>query len=478
VRIKTTSTAVSALAGGVGAGLIDMFPHEGWIGACAILASVLIFLFDVHIEGGRIESGSPETVGKRLFLMGPQILIIAGLAALITGASWYTYRKFFVAPSTAIAAGPLDNAIGLQCAWSAPPSHYRDDKTLSIVEFQGVPDPKYAVDFTKPIAGPARFRRSSDPFKSNAHDGDYWYRCDITNFGSQAVRNLRLAFPVEYRDPVKTGNGVRSGDVVARGFALSADFDLAAGEKDYFYFASASPAFIAVYLPSFATLQTLDSDKIQTAHLVLPADATKRSFSLPPSDNPFPVKVSPSNGTSATPGPPKPIAHNTNVPAVAALPSLDHKVSLFCSLVESGDTTTSQADLFVFMATQAEKGVQNFGPNMLGAPRLQCRIANDTGVALLQFEGSFDFVLYETTKDNSSKWMKGPSTKLHEITVKIERLGPGDVFSFAVFNNVEAFASFVWHKSVVATVPGETARRKIRATVESSVVDVPSQLLH
>jgi hypothetical protein len=183
---------------------------------------------------------------------------------------------------------PLDNTVGIECAWSAPPSRYRDDKTLFLVDFQGVPNTKYATDFTKQTAGPSRFRRSAEPFKSSPHYGDYWYRCDIKNYGSQAIRNIRMKFPVEYRKPVKEANGsIRSGDVIARGFALSADFDLAANETDYFYFASASPAFVDVHLPSVATLQTLDSETVRTVKLILPTGESKRGFGLLPSSDPI-----------------------------------------------------------------------------------------------------------------------------------------------------------------------------------------------
>jgi hypothetical protein len=182
------------------------------------------------------------------------------------------------------AATNLDNAIGVQCAWSAPPSHYRDDKTLFIVDFQGVPIT--GMNSNQQVAGPMSFRRSSDAFKPSEHYGNYWYRCDITNYSAQAMRNFRAKFPVLFAEAEATENGARSGKVIASGYALTPSFDLAAGASDHFYFANASAVFIQISIPSSAILQTMTGDEWRTVKLVPPSRG-KEVFALMPSPKPL-----------------------------------------------------------------------------------------------------------------------------------------------------------------------------------------------
>lgn len=179
-------------------------------------------------------------------------------------------------------SSPLDNTVAFACAWSKPPGHYREDKTLAIVDFQGVPIS--GIDFNRQSAGPMRFIRSSEPFQSSDHYSNMWYRCDITNHGSQTIRNLRTKFPVVYSAVVPTENGTRSGEMIAAGFALSPNFDLAAGETDYFYFANASAAFVSVLPPNSAMLQTLTDG---TVHEVRVVTSSSWHVSLLPSPKPL-----------------------------------------------------------------------------------------------------------------------------------------------------------------------------------------------
>jgi hypothetical protein len=87
--------------------------------------------------------------------------------------------KSQVSEPTATTVTPtLDNTIGFECAWSAPPSHYREDKTLFIVDFQGVP--VTGINPDQQVAGPMSFRRSAEPFKPSDQYSSMWHRCNIT----------------------------------------------------------------------------------------------------------------------------------------------------------------------------------------------------------------------------------------------------------------------------------------------------------
>ena len=195
-------------------------------------------------------------------------------------ASDQSSNKPTVTPTT------LDNTIGFECAWSAPPSHYREDKTLFIVDFQAVP--VTGINPNQQVAGPMSFRRSAEPFKASDHYSNVWYRCNITNYGTQPVRNLRAKFPVLFQEAEVTETGTKSGKIVASGHALTPSIDLGTGPagSDYFYFANASVVYIQVAVPTTAVLQTLADDELRVVKLV-PPSAGKGVFFLTPSTNPL-----------------------------------------------------------------------------------------------------------------------------------------------------------------------------------------------
>jgi hypothetical protein len=178
---------------------------------------------------------------------------------------------------------PLDRTIAFRCAWSAPPSHYRDDKTLSIVDFQHVPITGINID--QQVAGPAYFRRSSEPFTPSPTSSDDWYRCDVINNGTQAVRNLRAKFPVLFAEAEVTQTGTRNGKALAGGYALTPPFDLGVGSADYFYFSNESTAYIEIFIPTTAVLQTTADDEWRTVKLI-PPSPREAEVILSPSTNP------------------------------------------------------------------------------------------------------------------------------------------------------------------------------------------------
>jgi hypothetical protein len=205
-----------------------------------------------HLLGGlagTVWYGGNKTFGLWLALAG---LICLGLVVVleIQQAIWASHASEPAATTaTPKQINLLDNTIGFECAWSAPPTHYREDKNLFIVDFQGIP--VTGINPNQQVAGPMSFRRSAEPFKASNHYSDMWYRCNITNYGTQPVRNLRAKFPVQFAEEEPTENGTRSGKIVASGYALTPPIDLGTGlaGSDYFYFANASAAYIHIGVP-------------------------------------------------------------------------------------------------------------------------------------------------------------------------------------------------------------------------------------
>jgi hypothetical protein len=259
-------TLLVGLLATAGYGLMSVAQYKG---ARAAFYATAFFLFAIGVELGLVMAWP---LYAKIFVAGCFGFVAAGalVYALHSVSLFEKSQATKKAPKETLAAlespKTLDNTISFACAWSKPPSHYREDKTLHIVDFQGVP--VSGVDFNRQSAGPMHFIRSSDPFTPSEHYSNMWYRCDVTNHSSQPVRNLWTKFPVVYNAVVSAENGTRSGAMIAAGYARSPMLDLAAGETDYFYFANASAVFVSVLPPSTALLQTMANDTIDEVHVI------------------------------------------------------------------------------------------------------------------------------------------------------------------------------------------------------------------
>jgi hypothetical protein len=208
MQLKTTSTAVSALAGGVGGGLIGMFPDQRWIGACVILASAIIFLWDVHFADGKFEHGSPQTVGARLVLMGPQILMTAGLAALLTGGGWFLYRKY-ISPITPIEiANPLDNTVLIRCGTAQVPLEVPQRGWNALYLDWGF------IEGTRARGGDLQpsEKTPGTPLNMRPDDPKWAPLCKIINYSGRPLLNVQGIFSVQFfqQNEVVIGRGVKS----------------------------------------------------------------------------------------------------------------------------------------------------------------------------------------------------------------------------------------------------------------------------
>jgi hypothetical protein len=174
------------------------------------------------------------------------------------------------------AADGLDNTIGFQCAWSMPPHQYREDRQLSIVEFQNVTT-KRVSDPNVQLAGPRRLVMGSQPFPSPETDHSTWYRCDLMNYGNKWMRDVRAKFPVAFRETVPESTGSRAGEFLAIGHALTPDLNVGVSpnNKDYFYFHSTSPAYVLVDYPTEAEVLVVGETTKRTVKLVPPTGVEK-----------------------------------------------------------------------------------------------------------------------------------------------------------------------------------------------------------
>jgi hypothetical protein len=87
--------SLSGALGILGTALAVLFPEQRWIGGLLVLVAVVVFVFDVRIEGWHIEVSQLEST-KIL----PQLLMGLGALGFIAGAVWY-----FNVPKTQPTAG-------------------------------------------------------------------------------------------------------------------------------------------------------------------------------------------------------------------------------------------------------------------------------------------------------------------------------------------------------------------------------------
>jgi hypothetical protein len=179
-------------------------------------------------------------------------------------------------------ADNLYSVIGFQCTWSMPPTRYREDRQLSIVEFQGIPINAFRSDIQ--IAGPMRLVLGSDPIASAGNDHTTWYRCDATNYGNKTVRDMRAHFPAQVMEAVKTDKGNAAGKILAFGYALTPDMEMQTGSKnvDFFYFHNTSPAYVVISYPTTAELLVLGESQKRVVQLVPPSGVEKKELVLWP----------------------------------------------------------------------------------------------------------------------------------------------------------------------------------------------------
>lgn len=66
-----------------------MWPDTKWIGGPIILVGVLALVFDVRLERGHLEVGTPQSLGRRLLAMAPQLLMVISVIGFAVGLVWY-----------------------------------------------------------------------------------------------------------------------------------------------------------------------------------------------------------------------------------------------------------------------------------------------------------------------------------------------------------------------------------------------------
>src|SRR5262245_50276288 len=91
MEIKLTSGSLSGALGLLGTGMLSVLPVEyapalGWL---TVGAAAFVFLWDIRIEHGQLDIGTPRSLGWRLTRMWPQLMMLAGAFLLAFGVYFY-----------------------------------------------------------------------------------------------------------------------------------------------------------------------------------------------------------------------------------------------------------------------------------------------------------------------------------------------------------------------------------------------------
>ena len=285
--------AVFCLAFPLGAGLVTAAttPLEFWFARlCFVIAGVAI----AGSFGQWFRRYKDRPAASYGLMISAALLTSLLMLASIGGGLWWV--------STKAGFPSLDNTVSYECKWSAAPTQRREDDLLAIVTF-------FDIDYAKAqrvgqLAGPIRFMMGSHPLVG-LHAENFWYRCDLTNFGGKSLRNVDASFPISVYESTPTSNGTTAGKLIAMGYATAPGLKVGTGSdnRNYFYMTSQSPQFINVSYPSTLEITTLESDKPITVKNLLPSHRPE-GFPLvpitgfPTASPPTPTPPTPQAGTS------------------------------------------------------------------------------------------------------------------------------------------------------------------------------------
>jgi hypothetical protein len=93
MRLSLTSGSVSQGLTAIGTGVAVMLPDARWIGGLIVLVGILTLIFDVKIERGYLQYGTPQTLPRRLAAMAPQLMMFAGILIFLAGLAWFIHNR-------------------------------------------------------------------------------------------------------------------------------------------------------------------------------------------------------------------------------------------------------------------------------------------------------------------------------------------------------------------------------------------------
>lgn len=89
MRLSFSSGSIFNGLAVIGAGMAVMVPDQKWIGAVIVAAGALSLVFDIKVDRGHLEVGSPHSFRTRVRAMLPQTLMILGAIAFFAGLALY-----------------------------------------------------------------------------------------------------------------------------------------------------------------------------------------------------------------------------------------------------------------------------------------------------------------------------------------------------------------------------------------------------
>lgn len=297
--------SLSGALGILGTALAVLFPEQRWIGGLLVLVAVVVFVFDVRIEGWHIEVSQLEST-KIL----PQLLMGLGALGFIAGAVWY-----FNVPKTQPTAGapitdmersrrnitlmmirekyikehtsaPPELLAGVENpppewgnqelrergeTWQVPLSIKRSLDPGIFVQCQFVRSPLklggdgrlYALNvFPTPLenrgGGMAEYSgQPGDDLKISDNPGFQIHKCTITNYGQKPMLSIAIGLYLVFQEAIKdkdSPNSVRNGRITAeRPWLINIPkIDPGANNSFIFYIWNMTDAWASVSFPDVA----------------------------------------------------------------------------------------------------------------------------------------------------------------------------------------------------------------------------------
>jgi hypothetical protein len=168
-------------------------------------------------------------------------LIASGLAYAL---EWVNKKEKSVGGNIAEVQN-LDRKISFNCYNSTRPTHFRENRSLHIVQIMQPPPPdmpaSYGVANTFLAQGTSEVKWPDDfPI--------FVQKCVLANYGNTPVFRASVDLFVEWKEAEKTDNGTKAGKTLRSGFAPSPQLDLgvASQNEDYFYVVNTTRHYVII----------------------------------------------------------------------------------------------------------------------------------------------------------------------------------------------------------------------------------------
>jgi hypothetical protein len=272
MRFSLASGSISQGLIAIGTGAAVIAPEQRWIGGLIILIGIMTLVFDVKLERGYLEFGSPQSLWRRLAAMVPQLMMLTGICIFIVGFFLYIQRPAQNHASENDSRKKAEELF-IDChIGSAPTAMPRSGRIFS-VEILNSKSIVTTERFVLHGRDPAELLSIFNPLNTA--------QCIVTNYSADVLLSIDLDLVIEFAAMVKRPDGLMEGHGIENSVKSHVNIpkvDAGAELPFVFYILNQAPSFVNIHIPTTVLAQRLGAqDKA-----IVPVAANVASISLSP----------------------------------------------------------------------------------------------------------------------------------------------------------------------------------------------------